>query len=305
MSVSVSVIIPVYNKSEYIERCAESLAKQNFSDFEVLFVDDGSTDSSAAICERIAEDDRRFHLIRQENAGVSAARNNGIRAASGKYLAFADPDDTVGEDFLSALFYEAQEQRAQITCGGYTVIWQDGHREEFVPEQEEKRDVILNLIKEHPIYNAMWNKLYLREFVTENRLFVPEKIIIGEDALFNLSAYTAAVRISFVKKPVYNYFIYEDSAMNTENNKENRLVFLEKRCEAARKLDLMNECCAILAGQIYESGGNVGKILGKVKIDNKLLQAEINTGLYPAVKKIEHVLFRLRRKYRKLTGREY
>lgn len=303
MSIAVSVIIPIYNKSEYIQRCARSLISQSFKNFEVLFVDDGSTDDSADLCEEIVKNDSRFRLIIQKNAGVAVARNFGIKAAQGKYLAFVDPDDTVDEDFLKELFEKAESEKAQITCCGYITKRNDITRDEFLPEKEDKKTILLNLVKEHPIYNNMCTKLYLREFIVNEGILVPDGIIIGEDALFNLRAYAAAERMTVVKKPLYYYHLYETSTMNTKNDKVNRLIFIEKRCELASSLDLMNETCEILAEQIYKSGGNVKKTLKKVKIDNKLLQIQINTGIYQLVKQTEHLIFRLKRKFITLIGR--
>ncbi len=118
----ISVIIPVYNVVEWLDKCMETIAKQSFLDFEVLLIDDGSTDDSDVLCNRWAEKDKRVRVIRQENAGPSAARNRGIREAEGDFLAFVDADDWVHKDFLKKLYDAAVRYDADmVECDVFRV----------------------------------------------------------------------------------------------------------------------------------------------------------------------------------------
>ena len=99
----ISVIVPVYNVEEYIEECLDSIKNQIFTDFEVILVNDGSTDNSQAICEIYCDQDSRFHLINQENQGQSIARNRGVAESKGKFIVFIDSDDIVRVDLLDQL----------------------------------------------------------------------------------------------------------------------------------------------------------------------------------------------------------
>ena len=115
----ISVIVPIYNGGKWLLPALESLKGQSFTDFEVVMVDDGSTDESAKTCMEFAESDRRFRLISQTNAGVSAARNLGIEIAKGEWIAFMDADDVLPPDALELLFSHAMESGAGIVAGKY------------------------------------------------------------------------------------------------------------------------------------------------------------------------------------------
>lgn len=114
----ISVIVPVYNVEEYLERCVKSIQGQTFSAFEIILVDDGSTDQSGRICDKMAETDARIHVIHKANGGLSDARNAGKKAASGQFLIFVDSDDFIREDALEILYKHATEKCADIVFGG-------------------------------------------------------------------------------------------------------------------------------------------------------------------------------------------
>ncbi len=115
----ISVIVPIYNGEKWLREALESLRGQSFRDFEVVMVDDGSTDDSEKICKEFAESDQRFKLTSQPNAGVSAARNQGIEMAKGEWIAFMDADDVVPPDALETLHFHAQKSGAGIVAGRY------------------------------------------------------------------------------------------------------------------------------------------------------------------------------------------
>ena len=110
----VTVIVPVYNVEQYLRRCIDSILAQTFGDLELILVDDGSADSSGVICDAYAEKDSRVKVIHQKNSGVSAARNTGLDAAEGEYIAFVDSDDHVDPDYLAALL---QTKADLVICG--------------------------------------------------------------------------------------------------------------------------------------------------------------------------------------------
>ena len=116
----ISIIIPVYNVELYLRQCLDSVLSQTYKDFEVLMVNDGSTDSSGVICQEFAERDRRFHYFEKENGGLSDARNYGIERAQGEYLTFIDSDDFVNEKHLENLFLASRLTNADITIGGFS-----------------------------------------------------------------------------------------------------------------------------------------------------------------------------------------
>ena len=118
----ISVIIPIYNAEVYLENCLESIKNQSFTDYEVLLIDDGSTDNSGKICDVFATKDFRFQVIHKSNGGVSSARNIGIEQAKGEWICFMDSDDTVEKDYLQHLYQGANQQNDILVVQGFKTI---------------------------------------------------------------------------------------------------------------------------------------------------------------------------------------
>ena len=140
----ISIIIPIYNSDKYLLECLNSVINQSFLDFEVLCVNDGSTDRSKDICEQYVRKDKRFRLYNQENAGVSVARNLGIEQAQGEYLCFLDSDDVIAKDFLRNLFDRMQGCDASV-CDYSNDLRKLGKKEKHVLVYE-KNDLIREFI---------------------------------------------------------------------------------------------------------------------------------------------------------------
>ena len=121
-----SIIIPIYNASATLPRCLKSVTAQSFSDYEVLLVDDGSTDASASVCRSLCGGDARFRYLHQENQGPSAARNAGLDLARGQWICFVDSDDAVAPDYLSALYERIEREGCDCVFMGYRRISADG-----------------------------------------------------------------------------------------------------------------------------------------------------------------------------------
>ncbi|MDE6512408.1 MAG: glycosyltransferase [Muribaculaceae bacterium] len=157
----ISVIVPVYNAEKWLRDALASLQAQTYADFEAILVDDGSTDGSAEICRGVCERDGRFRLLMQENAGVSAARNAGIDAACGEWIAFMDADDVMPPDSLAVMTEHARASGAGITAGGYTrgipkrMPTGDGH-----PMTVDSDTAILIGLYQKRILNNPWGMLF-------------------------------------------------------------------------------------------------------------------------------------------------
>lgn len=201
----VSIIVPVYNSSERLELCLDSIVGQTYKDIEVLIVDDCSTDGSLEICRRYEAKYPYIHVFTKPNEGVSAARNYGMRKASGEYIQFADSDDRLtsdacrllvqrmerdGSDLVIAGYYKEKEQTDNTYCD--TVF---DNREAFIREFPE---LFTGLFLHVP-----WNKLYRAgAFAAE----FPEDLNKGEDLLFNLRVFTQVRKISVLAQSVYMYY---------------------------------------------------------------------------------------------------
>ena len=121
----ISVIVPVYNVEKYIERCVESVLAQTHKEFELILVDDGSTDLSGEICEKLKTKDNRIRVFHQENKGLSAARNKGLIEAAGEYITYIDSDDYVDAFYLEVLHQNAVQYHADISVCGYQRVWEN------------------------------------------------------------------------------------------------------------------------------------------------------------------------------------
>lgn len=186
----VSVIVPIYNTEAYLFEALESLQKQSFSDFEVILVDDGSTDQSAEICQKFVQNDPRFSYYYQENRGSSSARNVGFSHATGEYVAFLDSDDTLKEDCFAHLFSAMNETTCDLVMSGIETVRNGNVLFTLVlPEQSfngiEYQQYVLS--RQIPIFlfQTTCDKLYRREWVLKKGVRFDEESISSEDSLFN------------------------------------------------------------------------------------------------------------------------
>jgi len=209
MNPSVSIILPVYNAEKTLCRCIDSILHQRYTNFELLVVDDGSTDASTTICDSYAADPR-VQVFHQKNAGVSAARNLAITRAQGKYLQFLDSDDWVTPDATLMLFRAAEEHQADMVISDfYRVV---GERVSVKGDIEEdgvlSREEFASRMMDNPAdfyYGVLWNKLYRRELIEAHQLRMDEEISWCEDFLFNLEYIRYAERFFALNVPLYYY----------------------------------------------------------------------------------------------------
>lgn len=221
MAPLVSVIIPMYNCEEYIERCVSSVIDQSYENIQVIVVDDGSTDKGAKIVKNYAKKDNRVKYIYQENEGPSIARNNAINNSDGKYLLFVDADDYVGSEYIEKLVSMAEKNRSELVITGYTMVYEDGRKDKvIIPIEYEK------LKAEEWAYriSACCSRMYSREFWDKNCLqFYKEEGARAEDVPIVLYSNIMARNISIVKDAGYFYYQHQGSAMN---NKEQKVAFV-------------------------------------------------------------------------------
>lgn len=208
-----SIIIPAYNAERSLRRCLNSVKNQVFTDYEAIVVDDGSADQTAAIADEFAREDPRFRCVRQNNQGVSAARNSGIRSASGEYIVFLDSDDEYVPEYLCAFERMiAQYQECDHFWCGFRSVDASGNRLEdygyadcagkvFVTDRSQ----IMSL-HEKTLDASLWNKAFRKSILDENQLRLDEGLSLGEDLLFNY-AYLNVSRTQIViyDCPLYLY----------------------------------------------------------------------------------------------------
>lgn len=227
-----SIIIPVYNIEEYLKECLESIINQSFKDFEVICVNDGSTDNSLEILQKYAENDERFKVLNQENQGQGVARNNALNIANGEYILFVDPDDFIELNMLEVFNERLDIQNVDVAFFDYQIFGENTKTKivRFMDEMKKIFNLNINdnlvfnwqeLVKDNFRYTAMmvWNKVYSNKFLKENHIqFAPNKH--AEDHIFSISATLLANKISYIKKTLYYYRKRSDSSVNkvSENN---------------------------------------------------------------------------------------
>ena len=201
----VSIIVPVYNTDKYLKRCIDSILSQKYTDFELLLIDDGSTDRSGAICDEYAKMDSRIRVFHKVNGGVSSARNLGLEHAQGEWVAFVDSDDRVEETFLLTMSGNVSNQVDLIvtSASDNTYI--------------EPKDYI-NRILMRELPPQIWGKLYRRR-VLDGALSLPRDIFWGEDLISNLLVgLNLQENVRLIDECLYNYNINETSISNSRQS---------------------------------------------------------------------------------------
>lgn len=210
MAPTVSIIVPIYNAETTISRCVDSILGQQFSDFELLLVDDGSTDGSGAICDAYACADSRVRVIHKENSGVSDTRNLGISQAQGIYLQFLDSDDWITPDATKLLVQTAETHSCDLVISDfYRVVGERvSHKGDIDEDRVLTREEYAAHMMEQPAdfyYGVLWNKLYRRDIVAAHDLRMNSAISWCEDFLFNLEYIHHAERFFALQVPIYYY----------------------------------------------------------------------------------------------------
>ena len=210
MNPVVSIIVPVYNAEKYLKRCVDSILNQEYRDFELLLADDGSTDSSGAICDEYAGQDSRVHVIHKENTGVSDSRNVCIDMARGTYLQFLDSDDWITPDATRLFVRMATEYDCDMVISDfYRVVGERvSHKGDIEEDGVLTREEFAAHMMENPAdfyYGVIWNKLYRRDIIEKYHLRMDADISWCEDFMFNLEYILHAESFYVLNTPIYYY----------------------------------------------------------------------------------------------------
>lgn len=207
----ISVIIPVYNAGKYLRPCLESVVNQTYSALQIILINDGSTDNSLELCREYAAKDSRIVLIDQENSGVSAARNRGVKEAKGEWFSFVDSDDYLELDAYEHCMSILSEQPCDAVCYEYFTTYPDHEvRHRMSPEWYGVLDRRQSMHLLHGGLPFTWARLFHRRLV--EGISFDTKIFRGEDTLFNTEAVHLSERVYFTDKPLYHYVQTEQSA---------------------------------------------------------------------------------------------
>ena len=210
----ISVVVPIYNVEQYLERCVNSILQQTYQNLEIILVDDGSPDNSGAICDSYSFLDQRIKVIHRRNGGLSDARNVGLDMASGEFIAFVDSDDTIMPEMIEKLFQRIDIDQSDMSFCGYRQVNQDGDilSEVVLPDNVLTGFDALRVSYENQgvLFTLTWNKLYKR------RLFENIHFPVGkyhEDEYTTYLLIDRCSRISVLREPLYLYMQRNNSIM--------------------------------------------------------------------------------------------
>ena len=260
--IKASVIIPVYNAGDYLRKCLESVLAQTFHEYEIICVDDGSTDTSRQILEEYCKKHRNIRILEQKNKGAGAARNLGLLNAQGEYVFFLDSDDFCHRNLLTYTISIADRERADIVCFDFARMSQDGtkknyngYHREWLPKgvttfsYRDCPDHILSVVNPTP-----WNKLFRRSFLLEKKLRYDE-ISSTNDISFSAVSCAMAGKIAVVDKVLYCYRIGHGNTITSTKTKnlKNVIIALESTIKQVKAIPYYEEIKKALARFVLDN----------------------------------------------------
>ena len=210
----ISIIVPIYNTEKYLAKCIDSILVQTFVEFELILINDGSTDDCENICDEYAQKDNRIKVIHKENGGVSSARNKGLEIASGKYITFCDSDDWIEKNMLQKVYKIIENDQSDMVIYGF--VYDKYEKDKLVQSIPKSVSHYMNIsldemkYKFRYIFNSIdisssCNKLFKANILKENRIRYNENIVIYEDLNFNLNVLKCCKNISMLAEIFYHY----------------------------------------------------------------------------------------------------
>lgn len=258
MNPLISIIVPTYNVEKYIRTCIESILAQTYRNIEVIIVNDGSTDQSLAVISDLICSHHNIKVINQKNQGLSVARNTGIDAATGKYIAFVDPDDKIKPDFVSSLYQIADKTGADIVRGSFR-DFNGNIPKGWVPDFNVPTNygtIVLDQFLSSNISFVVWSSIYRLDFINSNHIrFTPG--ILFEDADFTIRAYMLAKLVATSPEPNYAYRINRPgSILTTKTTKNAQKMSLSEEKIISQFISMLKHeksdvLCSLILKSIY------------------------------------------------------
>lgn len=217
----ISIIIPVYNAEDKIERCIKSVLDQDFQDYEAIFVNDGSSDNSKAILDEYAQKDPRIKVIHKENTGVSDTRNCGLSIAKGQYIQFMDADDWLADNAMRSLSRAMEDNNCDLVVADfYRVVGNNLARKGSISNNVTlSLQEYAQLMMESPAdyyYGVLWNKLYRSDIIKNNNILMDKELSFCEDFVFNLEYLLHCKKITTLQIPIY-YYVKTEGSLVAQN----------------------------------------------------------------------------------------
>ena len=265
----ISVVVPVYNVEDYIENNIKSLLNQTYKNFEIIYIDDGSTDNSLNILNMFKKIDSRIKVIHQQNSGVSHSRNVGIEYSNGEYITFIDADDFVDNDYLEYLLNLISKNHSDMAISiSHHKNYDNSQFEELYEESKKSIDIIDDIYMNR-IFMAVWNKIYSKRLLDNNDIRFDETLWYAEGMHFNIQCLSCLKKIEVGNKKIYHYISNPESALRKGFNIKNEKCAL-KSLELQRNIlkeHGINNCKSLEFHYMMVSY----MILTGIKKDNQLI----------------------------------
>lgn len=234
MDIKVSIIVPIYNVEEYLDRCMQSLLNQTLKEIEIIMVDDGSPDRCPQMCDEYAKKDSRIKVVHKKNGGLGYARNSGLDVATGEYVAFVDSDDYVSLDMYENLYKAIRKWNTQMVVCGYNQVRDKKSEKGIITEMPDapkaidaQGDYLTNIIGQLPetdkeLYYCycVWNVLYSNDVIQKNHIrFKSERVYVSEDILFQIEYASRISKVLLLPTAYYNY-CYNSGSLTAKYDKK-------------------------------------------------------------------------------------
>lgn len=216
----ISIIIPIYNASQYLNKCIQSIVNQSYKDFECILIDDGSSDGSEIICDQWEKKDSRIRVIHQPNQGVSKARNRGLAEAQGKYITLIDSDDWIDSNYLNTLLRPIEEYNVDLVVCGLQQHYSNG-----IIKNHSYKTGIINIKKQFTheftdinkkfLFFGPYIKLYKKTIIQAHNIHFPPQYTYGEDLLFNYNYLEYVKAVYIVDQCLYHYRIIGSGTLSS------------------------------------------------------------------------------------------
>ena len=292
----ITLVVPVYNMGNLLPKAIDCLLKQTYTNYEILIIDDGSSDESGAICDDVAKKDKRIRVIHKENGGVSSARNCGIENASGDFIIFPDPDDWAESDYLQQLVDLHVEFDSDLEVGGHFVDYGNKtivHNEKGKKCLFEKEDALNILMSSKGFCGFAWNKLYHLDIINHNKLRFDTELGMAQDLHFAFRYMCACKTIAYNPKPTYHYYQHVGGVTNIKSPLTARKISGLKTYE--KIAELSSERYPKIKDQAYSTIFNMSMHFIYVYYSTKMKDQDLLTILKKNLKAYKKFFFKDKR----------
>lgn len=244
MNKKVSIILPIYNVENYLEKCVESVINQTYENLEIILVDDGAKDSCPQICDRLEKEDNRIKVIHKVNGGLASARNAGYEVATGEYLMYIDSDDKLKKDTVYKSVEAMERDESDIVIYGYEKVDEEGNIFEVCTwgDRVFNHNEIVEYLYEgitQMSFGYAWNKLYRKAILDESGILADSKIIDREDLVYNMELLPFVQKVTYIDYAGYEYLQRSTSLLHNSNLA--RLEGIEYFVNRMKKISTGNE----------------------------------------------------------------